>query len=143
MPRAEVLYLNRPWCSGIERVIEAANLLIAETDIAPQIPATIILDRSGAYDIGGGGMMEGMSAVKRYRGEQRCRSAATRDLTLRIGSSFCPVRQTTEAPHPKTHGRTMPPILKAALNLILRLIFSKYFLRRWTAARKMAKTAQS
>ena len=87
-------------------VVETIDPLIAEADIAAQIPAAEILDQGGAY-IGGAAI--GMSAANATDDNRDAAPAATRNLTLRIGFVLLSGEADCGGLTSKTHGRTMAP----------------------------------
>jgi len=69
--------------AGIEHVVQALDMLIAESDIAAQIPAAEILDRGRRVILRGGAMA--MSAANAPTTTCMPLRRQQRDLTLRIG----------------------------------------------------------
>ena len=81
---------------GVERVVQPIDALIAEADIAAQIPAAEILDHRRR--ICGGGAMA-MSAANATDDNRDAAPAAMRDLTLRIGFVLLSGEADCERPH--------------------------------------------
>ena len=80
----EAVMLHRRGQGCVERVVQPVDALIAESDIAAQIPAAEIFDHRGGAYIGGGGAIA-MSAANAAEEIRVAVPAAMRDFTLRIG----------------------------------------------------------
>ena len=96
--------LNRRRVGGVERVVQTIDALIAEADVAAQIPAAEILDHRGAHT---GAARSPCRRQTPPDDNKVAAPAAMRDLTLRIGFVLLSGEADCKSLTSKTHGRTM------------------------------------